>query len=33
VIKKTYTDEQKDSLIRLFAAYDMDLLGPGLIVD
>lgn len=30
VITKTYTEEQVDSLCRLFADYGMDLLGPGL---
>jgi hypothetical protein len=33
VINKTYSEEQKNSLADLFAAYGMDLLGPGLIIE
>ncbi|HEY8750635.1 MAG TPA: MerR family transcriptional regulator [Tepidisphaeraceae bacterium] len=33
VINKTYTDEQRDALRRLFDAHGMDLLGPPLVVE
>jgi mannose-6-phosphate isomerase-like protein (cupin superfamily) len=33
VIKKTYTEKQKNSLAELFGAYGMDLLGPPLLVE
>jgi hypothetical protein len=33
VINRSYTDEQKDALGRLFDAHGMDLLGPPLVVE